>query len=285
MKICNYATPEGASIALFKEGRLYDLGPGRLDELVAQGGDFARLIAGRSLGQELNPKSIRFLPVMIRPPKIVCVGLNYIDHAAESPYKDAPSYPAFFPRFPATLIGHGEPILRPFVSSELDFEGELAVVIGKVGRHVTRENALAHVLGYTIFNDGSLRDYQFKSAQWTVGKNFEGTGALGPFLVTADELPEGARGLAIETRLNGAVVQSANTSDMIFSVEDLIFYLSEFVSLEPGDIIATGTPAGVGFARKPPLFMRHGDVCEVTIEGLGTLSSPVTDELRKDAAA
>lgn len=281
MKICSYLDETGPSLAIHENGQLFDLGPGSLDAVAASGADLAAFFAALPRGRVLEPAAIRFLPVIQRPPKIVCVGLNYVDHAAESPYKKVPDYPAFFPRFAATLVGHGQPIIRPMVSTELDFEGELAVVIGKAGRHVSRENALDHVLGYTIFNDASLRDYQFKSAQWTVGKNFEGTGSLGPWLVTPEKLPPGGRGLAIQTRLNDAIVQSDTTASMIFNVEDLIFYISEVVSLEPGDVIATGTPAGVGFARNPKLFMKHGDVCDVSIEGIGTLVNPVRDEIRE----
>jgi 2-keto-4-pentenoate hydratase/2-oxohepta-3-ene-1,7-dioic acid hydratase in catechol pathway len=204
--------------------------------------------------------------------------LNYIDHAAESPYAKVPDYPAVFPRVNTSLIGHGEPMIRPTASEQLDYEGEMAVVIGRGGRHISRERALDHVGFYGIFNDGSIRDYQFKSTQWTMGKNFDGTGAFGPELVTPDELPPGADGLRLETRLNGEVVQAANTSDMVFKVADLIYYLSECMTLEPGDLIVTGTPAGVGFARKPPLWMKSGDVCEVALEGFQTLRNPIQNE-------
>jgi 2-keto-4-pentenoate hydratase/2-oxohepta-3-ene-1,7-dioic acid hydratase in catechol pathway len=151
-------------------------------------------------------------------------------------------------------------------------------VLGRGGRYIPRSNALDHVFGYSIFNEASLRDYQFKSSQWTAGKNFDGTGAFGPVLVTADELPPGAAGLKLETRLNGKTVQSASTSDMIFPVAELVHLASEFMTLEPGDVIVTGTPAGVGFARKPQLFMKDGDVCEVEIEGIGILRNPIRNE-------
>jgi 2-keto-4-pentenoate hydratase/2-oxohepta-3-ene-1,7-dioic acid hydratase in catechol pathway len=170
-------------------------------------------------------------------------------------------------------------MIRPLVSDSLDFEGELAVVLKSGGRHIRREQALEHVAGYSIFNDGSVRDYQFKSSQWTVGKNFDATGGFGPFLVTPDELPEGAKGLLLETRLNGVVVQSANTSDMLVDVASQIAILSEAITLEAGDVIVAGTPSGIGWAREPKLYMRHGDVCEVSIEGLGVLSNPIADEI------
>ena len=211
------------------------------------------------------------------PQKIVCVGLNYADHAKESPYEQ-PTYPALFCRFNSTLVGHGAPIMRPRVSEQLDYEGELVVIIGKRGRHITADRALEHVAGYSIFNDASVRDYQFKSPQWTAGKNFDATGAFGPGFVTADDLPAGARGLRLQTRLNGQTVQDATTGDMLFDVVSLITIISEAMTLEVGDVIVSGTPAGVGFARKPPLWMKQGDVCEVEIEGLGVLRNPIVDE-------
>src|SRR6185369_13030461 len=168
--------------------------------------------------------------------------------------------------------------VRPKVSDQLDFEGELVAVIGTRGRHVSREDAVAHIAGYSIFNDASVRDYHFKTTQWTMGKNFDATGAFGPVFVTADELPSGARGLRLETRLNGAVVQSASTNDMIFDVSALVSIISEAITLEPGDIIVTGTPSGVWMARNPKLFMKPGDVCGVEIEGIGTLTNHIVAE-------
>jgi len=252
--------------------------PGSLHDLLKAGAGALKAAHDRlSDARLLDPSNIRFLPPLERPGKIVCVGLNYADHTKESPYEQ-PSYPTFFPRFATSLIGHGQPILRPRVSEQLDFEGELAVVIGTGGRHITRECALEHVAGYAIFNEASIRDYQFKSPQWTIGKNFDATGAFGPTFVSADELPPGASGLNLVTRLNGAVVQQGNTADMVFDVAELIAILSEAVTLEPGDVIVTGTPAGIGWARRPPLFMQPGDLCTVEIEGLGTLSNLIADE-------
>lgn len=224
-----------------------------------------------------DPANVHFLPPLARPPKIVCVGLNYADHTKESPYEQ-PSYPTLFPRFSSSLVAHGRSIVRPLVSDSLDFEGELAVVMASGGRHIKAADALAHVFGYSIFNDGSVREYQFKSPQWTVGKNFDCTGAFGPYVVTADELPAGAKGLKLETRLNGEVVQSADTSDMIHDVQTLIVIISEAITLETGDVIVAGTPAGIGWARDPKLLMRHGDVCEVSIEGIGTLVNRIENE-------
>ncbi len=252
--------------------------PGSLHTLLGTGGE-ALHAAYRVLsdGRLIDQANIQYLPPIERPSKIVCVGLNYADHTKESPYEQ-PSYPTFFPRFASTLIGHGVAIIRPNASEQLDFEGELAVIIGVGGRHIDKDRALEHVAGYSIFNEASVRDYQFKSPQWTIGKNFDATGAFGPSFVSADELPDGGQGLRLVTRLNGAVVQQGNTGDMIFSVADLIAILSEAVTLEPGDIIVTGTPAGIGWARRPPLFMKPGDLCTVEIEGLGTLSNLIADE-------
>lgn len=252
--------------------------PGSLQDLLNAGTD-ALQAAHRRLREAhiVDQFKIHYLPPLERPGKIVCVGLNYADHTKESPYEQ-PAYPTFFPRFASTLIGHGAAIIRPQVSEQLDFEGELAVVIGTGGRHITKAHALEHVAGYAIFNEASVRDYQFKSPQWTIGKNFDATGAFGPTFVSADELPQGAKGLSLVTRLNGTIVQQGNTADMIFNVADLIAILSEAVTLEPGDVIVTGTPAGIGWARRPPLFMKPGDLCTVEIEGLGTLSNPIADE-------
>lgn len=225
---------------------------------------------------EIDVRQAQYLPAIRRPGKIVCIGLNYNDHTAESGYEQ-PDYPTVFTRFASSLCAHGGPLDKPAHSDSFDYEGELAVVIGKTGRNIARAEALDHVFGYSVFNDGSVREYQFKSPQWTVGKNFDATGAFGPLVVTADELPTGARGLKIETRLNGRTVQSASTSDMIFGVEDLICILSEVMTLEPGDVIVAGTPSGIGWARDPKLLMRHGDVCEVEIEGVGLLRNTVRD--------
>lgn len=224
------------------------------------------------------------LPVVAQPGKIVCLGLNYADHAREGGHA-VPDYPALFLRVTSSLVGHAEAIVRPAASEMLDFEAELALVIGKRGRHIKAADALGHVLGYTAFNDASVRDYQRRSSQWTAGKNFDATGALGPVLVTPDELPAGAAGLAIQCRLNGKVMQSATTSDMIFDVPRTIEILSEIMTLEPGDVIATGTPPGVGHARKPPVWMRDGDICEIEIEGIGILRNTVRDEVREHAGA
>ena len=228
-------------------------------------------------GEEIDPSGIEFLPPLPFPEKIICFGLNYKEHASESGF-EAPKYPALFGRFPSSLIGHGAPIVRPKVSDQLDYEGELVAIIGKAGRNIPVERALEHVAGYSIFNDGSIRDYQFKSAQWMIGKNFDGTGAFGPVFISADELEPGAKGLRLKTRLNGTELQSASTTDMIFDVATQVSLMSDAMLLKPGDVLVTGTPSGVGIARNPKVFMKPGDVCEVEIEGIGLLSNPIVQQ-------
>ena len=216
------------------------------------------------------------LPIA-HPPKFICVGLNYLEHAKEGGHPP-PTYPSFFARYDSSLVAHGAPVIRPKSSVQLDYECELTIVIGKGGRHIPEAKALDHVFGYTIFNDVSVRDFQRKTTQWLAGKNFDGTGPLGPVVVTANALPEGASPLRIQTRVNGTSMQDSNTSDMIFSVARTISLLSEFMTLEPGDLIATGTPQGVAHARKPPAWMKAGDTVEIEIEGIGVLSNPIRDE-------
>jgi acylpyruvate hydrolase len=220
---------------------------------------------------------IEYAAPVPRPGKIICLGLNYYDHAKEGG-REKPDYPWFFFRGATSLVAHGEAGIRPRVSERFDYEAELAVVIGKTARHLSQANALDCVFGYSCFNDMSVRDYQKKTPQWTIGKNFDGTGGFGPVLVTADELPPGAEGLKIESRLNGQVMQSANTTDMIWGVAETIALLTECMTLEPGDVIVMGTPAGVGQARTPPVWMKHGDTIEIEIERVGLLTNPIRDE-------
>ena len=249
--------------------------PSSIDELIRKGGGALTAAASVMACQaEVNLDEVQFLAPVAHPPKIICVGLNYKDHSEESGFKQ-PDYPTLFSRFNTSVIAHGDALLHTSLSDTLDYEGELVVVIGKGGANISRKDALSHVLAYSVFNDGSIREYQFKSPQWMMGKNFDGTGAFGPWLVTADELPPGARGLRLQTRLNGEIVQSANTDDMVFDVESLIVILSEAFTLEAGDLIVAGTPSGIGHAREPKLYMRPGDVCEVEIERIGLLRNQV----------
>lgn len=252
------------------------LGEESLEALLARGVDLTAYGA-QAQGALVEIGEQDYLPLMSRPSKIICVGLNYADHTKESPYAQ-PDYPTLFPRFNSSLTAHNKPLIRPRVSDTLDYEGEMAVVLKSGGRHISKDQALQHVAGYALFNEGSVREYQFKSPQWTVGKNFDDTGAFGPDLVTADELPAGGKGLLLQTKVNGKVVQSANTDDMLFDVATIISTLSEAVILEAGDVIVSGTPAGVGFGMDPKVYLKAGDVVEVSIEGIGTLVNPVVDE-------
>jgi len=222
--------------------------------------------------------SVKLAPTVPEPGKIVCLGLNYYDHAKEGG-REKPDYPWFFFRAASSLVAHGEAGWAPTVSAKFDYEAELAVVIGKtVPRHTKEADALQYVFGYTCFNDMSVRDYQKRTPQWTIGKNFDRTGGFGPHLVTADELAPGATGLRIRSLLNGQVMQDANTSDMIFSVAETIALLADVLTLEPGDVIVMGTPAGVGQARTPPVWMKAGDTIVIDIEKVGALSNPIVAE-------
>ncbi len=288
MRIVSYRHPElaqgGVAIQRGNELVAIDLAaarlPGNLQSIVAAGADaLAALARAARSGTPLDPDAIVYAPPIARPGKIICIGLNYADHVAESPYA-RPTYPTVFPRYATSLVAHRAPIVRPQCSMELDYEGELVAIVGRAGRHIPVDRALDWIAGYSVFNEASIRDYQFKTPQWAVGKNFDGTGAFGPALVTADELPAGASGLRIQTRLNGAVVQSSNTGQLLFDVASILATLSEAMTFEPGDLIVTGTPMGVGLFRKPPLFMKHGDRVEVEIEGVGLLGNPVCDEVR-----
>nr|WP_087574603.1 fumarylacetoacetate hydrolase family protein [Sphingomonas sp. CDS-1] len=284
MKFISYRSVNGLGTALDLGGTYKGLDesqpcfPGTIDDLLARGGTALADAAGilRRHGTGISLMDVELLPP-VNPSKIICIGLNYADHARESGLP-IPEKPTVFARFPSSIVGPEAPIMLPKVSGDLDYEGELAVIIGKAGRYICPAEALDHVAGYSCFNDGSIRDYQFHGSQWTVGKNFDRSGSLGPALVTADSLPAGAAGLAIRTRLNGQTVQSSSIGELIFGVAKLISLLSEAFTLLPGDVIATGTPSGVGFARTPQLWMKAGDICEVEIEAIGTLRNPVRAE-------
>jgi 2-keto-4-pentenoate hydratase/2-oxohepta-3-ene-1,7-dioic acid hydratase in catechol pathway len=248
---------------------------GSLRELLAAG----LLEEARSLSSAApdHPLAgLRLAPVIPDPDKIVCIGLNYRDHVAESG-RTVTEKPALFARFAGSQVGHGQPLVRPRVSEQFDYEGELAVVMGRGGRHIPEAEALAHVAGYACYNDGSVRDWQRHTTQFLAGKTFAGTGGFGPWLVTTDEIPDPAA-LTLETRLNGQVVQHSSTGLMITAVPALIAYISAILPLLPGDVIVSGTPGGVGMKRTPPLFMQPGDVAEVEISGIGTLRNHVVAE-------
>lgn len=255
-----------------------------LKSLIASGKSLE--IAGEIAAQanaDLPLADAVLLPVIPQSEKILCVALNYHDHVAEANAnlpggREVPKYPMIFARFSESFVGHDQPLVRPKQSHQLDYEAELLAVIGKdVPRHVRRQDALGYVFGYSAMNEGSIRDYQFHTRQLTPGKNFQSSGSMGPWLVSADEIDD-VQALDIEFRLNGEVLQSANTRDMIFPVADLISYISEWLPLKAGDIIASGTMGGVGFTRKPPIFMKPGDIAEVEISSIGTLVNGIVDE-------
>ncbi len=282
MHLFSYRADGRVGVAASRDGNAYrgllDGDPGTIDRLIRQGPREREVsISALLAGSPVDVSAVEVLQPLTAPGKIICVGLNYRDHATESGMQ-VPEYPTLFARFPSSLIPHGAPIVRPRDSDRLDFEGELVAIIGKGGRRIAQADALNHVAGYSIFNDGSIRDFQLRTPQWTMGKNFDGTGAFGPVLVTADALPPGARGLRIETRLNGQTMQKSSTEQLIFDVATLVSLISAGITLEAGDIIVTGTPSGVGAARKPPVFMKAGDVCEVEIEGIGVLRNSIVDE-------
>jgi 2-keto-4-pentenoate hydratase/2-oxohepta-3-ene-1,7-dioic acid hydratase in catechol pathway len=236
-------------------------------------------VAGRTADHPLS--AIRFLPVIPRPEKIVCLVRNYMDHHREviaaGMQRELSPFPPIFLRVWRSQVGHGEPIVRPKVSHELDWEAELAVIVGRRGRHIAEADAFAHIAGYSCYNDVSVREWQFHAKQIAAGKNFVGTGPFGPWMVTADEIPD-PENLKLELRLNGKAEQSSNTRHLIFKIPTIIAYCSTIFDLVPGDVLVTGTPAGVGWSRKPPQFLRAGDVVEVEIEGIGVLRNPVVDE-------
>jgi acylpyruvate hydrolase len=284
MKLVTFRDSSGLRCGLVEGSSIIDLGmPGDVHSVIASG--LAAALPRAKAREDVESKTRKLSDVELtlpiaRPGKILCLGLNYREHVKEGPY-EIPDYPTIFMRGATSLVAHGQPIVRPLISDKLDFEAELAVIIGKTVRHVTKQDALEAVFGYACFNDATLRDYQKRTVQWTVGKNFDSTGGFGPWIVTADALPPGAEGLNIESRLNGVVMQSDNTRNMMFPVAETIATISAAITLEPGDMIVMGTPSGVGYARKPPIFMKAGDVVEIEIEGIGTLRNPVVDEARR----
>jgi 2-keto-4-pentenoate hydratase/2-oxohepta-3-ene-1,7-dioic acid hydratase in catechol pathway len=289
MKIVAFEGQGGPHLGIVEGDQVVDLQaadakvPTDLGEWLAKNnGDTKPLaeIAKRAPAGARKPlASIKYALPVGRPGKIICLGLNYLEHVKEGSQRDnIPKFPTIFMRGLTSMVPHGQPIIRPKVSETLDYEAELILVVGKRAKHLTPANATSCIAGYSCGNEGSVREFQRKTTQWDMGKNFDRTGGFGPWLVTADELPDAAKGLKIESRLNGTVMQSDNTNNMMFPVVETLVYITEGITLEPGDVIFTGTPSGVGHARKPPAWMKNGDTCEVEIQGVGVLSNPIANE-------
>jgi 2-keto-4-pentenoate hydratase/2-oxohepta-3-ene-1,7-dioic acid hydratase in catechol pathway len=290
MKIVSFEAPTGLHLGVVRGEEVVDLQaadpqlPGELGALLAATkGDLSSLkdAAARAPAAAHRPlKGLKYALPVARPGKILCLGLNYLDHVKEGSQRDnIPKFPTIFLRCLTSMVPHESPIVRPKASETLDYEAELMLVVGKRAKHLTMENATSCIAGYSCSNEGSVREFQRKTTQWDMGKNFDRTGGFGPWMVTADELPDAGKGLKIESRLNGKVMQSDNTDNMMFPVREMLVYVTQGMTLEPGDIIFTGTPSGVGHARKPnPVWMRQGDSCEIEIEGIGILRNPIEDE-------
>ena len=283
MKLATYWRDGRERFGALSDGGIVELSGDRFPTLrsALAAGTLDELKDAIASGRTFSPGHLTWMKPIGDPAKIICVGLNYRDHAAEAS-ADVAEKPSLFVRFNDAQVAHEEDIVRPAVSRQFDYEGELAVVIGREARHVAIAHALEYVAGYSCFAENSLRDFQQHSRQATAGKNFEKSGAFGPYLVTTDEVPDPSK-LVLSTRLNGVEVQSASTADLIFPVPFLISYISSFTRLMPGDIIATGTPKGVGSARKPQLWMKPGDVLEVEISSIGILRNHVVDEVAEAA--
>jgi len=290
MKIVGFEADGGLRLGVVEGDQVIDLQavdakvPNDLGAvLAASNGDLKPLgdITKRAPASARRPlKGLKFGLPVARPGKIICLGLNYLDHVKEGPSRDnIPKFPSIFMRCLTSMVPHEQPIVRPKASEQLDYEAEMMLIVGKRAKHLTLANATSCVAGYSCSNEGSVREFQRKTTQWDMGKNFDRTGGFGPWMVTADELPDGGKGLKIESRLNGTVMQSDNTANMMFPVPEMLVYVTQGMTLEPGDIIFTGTPSGVGHARKPnPIWMKDGDTCEIEIEGIGTLRNPIKDE-------
>ena len=279
MKVISFEHQGRASYGVVGDGGVIDAGAALKERYATlrallEGdalGELAAVAEGASALAALD--EVSFLPVIPDPGKIILVGLNYESHRLETGRPESP-YPSLFSRTAETLVGHGQPMVKPRVSDQLDFEGEFAIIIGRGGRDISEAEALERIAGYSCLNDGSVRDWQRHTSQWLPGKNFVGTGGFGPWMVTSDELTDPAA-CTLVTRLNGEEVQRGATDDFIYTIPFLMNYISTFTTLQPGDVISTGTPGGVGFAREPQLFMKAGDVIEVEISGIGTLSNPI----------
>jgi 2-keto-4-pentenoate hydratase/2-oxohepta-3-ene-1,7-dioic acid hydratase in catechol pathway len=290
MKIVSFAANNGLRLGVVDGDTVIDLQavdanlPSDLGEFLARNNGDVKLLADvakRAPASARRPLAdLTFGLPVARPGKIICLGLNYLDHVKEGPQKDnIPKFQSIFFRVQTSLTPHLQPLIRPKTSIQLDYEAELVVIIGKRAKHLTMANATDCIAGYTCGNEGSVREYQRHTTQWGMGKNFDRTGSIGPWMVTADELPKGGKGLKIQSRLNGNTMQSSNTDLFMFPVAESLVYLTEGMTLEPGDILFTGTPSGVGHARKPePVWMKPGDTCEIEIEGVGVLRNPIEDE-------
>ncbi len=286
MHLVTFRAKDGENVGVLDSGHVIAVGdlvpdaPRTMIGVIDAGKTLQKALADKlataPASARLPVESVELMVPIPKPGKFICLGLNYALHAKEGG-NAVPDYPALFVRVDSSLVAPNAPVVRPRASTHLDYECELTIVIGKTCRNVSETDALSHVFGYTIFNDVSVRDYQRKTTQWTAGKNFDGTGPVGPAIVTADALPPGADGIGIRTRLNGQVMQDSDTSDMVFKTARTVAILSEIMTLEPGDMIATGTPSGVGYARKPPVWMKQGDVLETEIDGIGVLRNPVVD--------
>jgi acylpyruvate hydrolase len=289
MKIVAFEGQGGPRIGIVEGDQVVDLQaadpkiPNDLGEALAKtNGDTKELgeIAKRAPASARKPLSaVTYALPVGRPGKIICLGLNYLEHVKEGSQRDnIPKFPTIFMRGLTSLVPHGAPIVRPLASETLDYEAELILVVGKRAKHLTAANATSCIAGYSCGNEGSVREFQRKTTQWDMGKNFDRTGGFGPWLITAEELPDAAKGLKIQSRLNGTVMQSDNTDNMMFPIVEMLVYITQGITLEPGDVIFTGTPSGVGHARKPPVWMKNGDTVEVEIERIGTLRNPIADE-------
>lgn len=280
MRFLSFVSPTGESFGVTDGKKIVDLGIRsglclagaiRNDELTSLGERFGNAPA------DYLVDDVMFLPVIPRPGKIICVGLNYLEHRREGGHAETASAPPLFIRYPQSQVGHNQPMVIPHESDALDFEAEIAVVIGTAGRRIAKADAMNHIAGISAYNDGSVRDWQLATNQWTPGKNFPATGGFGPWLVTPEEVSL-ERSLRLICRLNGEEMQNATTDLMMFDTPTLISHISAFVTLEPGDVIVTGTPGGVGHRRDPKIYMKHGDVVEIEVEGVGTLRNPIVKE-------
>lgn len=283
MKLCSFSHAGVASVGIVKGDSVIDLSPVLVDRGITslRGLLEANLLGALTDILESNPPMIpltevEFEPVIPDPGKILCIGINYHAHKVETGNPDY-AYPMFFTRYPESQVGHNRPMLKPRETERLDYEGELAVIIGKEGRRISQEDALSHIAGYACYIDGSVRDFQRHTTQYLPGKTFVGTGAFGPHMVTADEIPDPTK-LHLQTRVNGMVMQDTDTDLMINPIPVLIEYISKAIPLKPGDVLVTGTPGGVGDKRKPPVYLFAGDTVEVEISGIGTLTNVIYDD-------